>query len=98
MLRKYHIWRLEAKVFLGSMIQPFLDKRNILLSYFGKVRTLWDVLTDEAIGVLIRTAFSGRVRVCEVGSRLQLAGDLLVMGEFLAVVRGDGHGLEATGL
>ena len=98
MPRKYHIWRLEAKVFFRSVIQPLLDKHNILLSYFGKVRTLWDVLTDEAIGVLIRTVFPGRVRVCQVGSRLQLAGDLLMMGEFLAVVKGDGRDLEATGL
>ena len=90
LLRKYHIWRTKAKTFSWTMIQPFLYEGKVLPGDVREVRSFWKVLANEAIGVLIETAFPRVVRMSEVERRTQGVSDLLVQREFLAVVRGQG--------
>ena len=76
------------------MIQSFLDEGKVFPGDIGEVRSFWKGLANEAIGVLIRAAVLGRIRMCEVSLSLQFTGNLRMIGEVLAVVKGDGQRFE----
>lgn len=72
------------------MIQSFHGEADLLWSDGIEAAFLGEVLAHQPIGVLVGAALPGSVRMGEVEVGIKLAGDGLVIGEFLAVVGGDG--------
>ena len=85
----YHIWWFEAETFSWSCIQPILRECNLIRCDIGKRCFLWEVLTNQAIGVFICPTFPTMVRLGEETTTTKLCGDLFVAGELLAVVERD---------
>ena len=48
----------------------------------------WEVLTNEAIGILIQATLPGRVGMSKEKLRIEALSDRFVSGELLAVIRG----------
>ena len=54
----------------------------------SKTRTFREVLTNEAVCILVQAALPGMVGFGEVEPGAKLTGDALVTGELLAIVSG----------
>ena len=89
-LHEHLMRRSEAEALSGPMIQSFHGEADVLRSDGIEVAFLGEVLAHQPIGVLVGAALPGRVGVREVEGGIELAGDGLVVGEFLAVVRRQG--------
>ena len=63
------------------------------LGHRFEVGALGEVLTDQAIGILIESSLPGMIGVGEIDLRLQRLSDVLMSGKLLAVVGGDGMGV-----
>ncbi len=61
-----------------------------MLGEFGHAVSLGEVLSDEAVGVLVGTSFPGMMGISEVESGVGEALDVLIAVEFGSVVGGDG--------
>jgi len=60
-----------------------------VLGEFGHAVSLGEVLSDEAVGVLVGTSFPGMMGISEVESGVGEALDVLIAVEFGSVVGGD---------
>ena len=57
-----------------------------------------EVLPNESVGVLVQTTFPGGIRMREVDASLKVTGHAFVVGEFPAIVIGDGmHPVDVRG-
>lgn len=61
---------------------------NLLLRDGGEVPVLGEVLPNQPVRILVRSALPGCVGMSKVEIGLQFLGNLLMFGELLAVVRG----------
>jgi len=51
-----------------------------------EVMLLWEILSEQTIGVFIGTALPSRIGMCEVELKLERLSNLLMGGELLAVI------------
>lgn len=75
-------------------VPPAEDPRNSLPA------ESWEVLAQETIGVFVRAAFPGRIRMSKIILGLQRCCDLLMVSKFLPVIIGKavnslGHRLQS---
>lgn len=82
--------RSEAEAFSGPVIESLHGEGDLLGLDGIEAAFLGEVLTHQAVGVLVGAALPGSVRMGEVEIGIELAGDGLVVGKLLAVVGGDG--------
>ena len=80
--------RLKSQCFPWALIQPQSDtiERGLLMQ--GKVGSLGEILTQQTVGIFIRSALPGALRVTEVD--LHIGGDCeaLVIGHFFPAIPG----------
>src|SRR5262245_65017076 len=58
--------RLKSQCFAWTLVQPQSDTIERRLWMQGKVGSLGEVLTQQAVGIFIRSALPGALRVTEV--------------------------------
>ncbi len=79
----------EAEAFSGTMIKDACDLIAASLGEVSQRGAFGQILTDEAVGVLVGAALPGMVRSSEVDGGAKLPFDFLVAVELGTVVRGD---------
>jgi len=52
----------------------------------------WQVLTRQAVGMFVASALACAGQICGIEIALQAGGNVLMIGELLAVVGGEGGG------
>lgn len=85
-LRHHFDWALVIKALARPNIEFVRDCVQLLLAYTRQIRTLGQILTDQAIDVLVATPLPGDVRVAEVNSYTGALGDLGVTRHFAALI------------
>jgi len=78
---------LKAQALAGSAIQGVDDGTQLVGSDLGQIGALGQVLTQEAIGVLVGSTFPGMVGMREVDGQIESAFQLDRTGELAAVVQ-----------
>ena len=79
-----------AQHFAGARVELVLHFGDRGVGDAGKAGALGEVLPHEAVGVLVEPAFPGVIGPGEEKGGSQPARDLLMAGELLAIVGGDG--------
>lgn len=92
----------EAETLSGPMIESIHGEADLLVVDGIEAAFLGEVLAHQSVGVLVGAALPGSVGMGEVEGRIELLGDGLVSGKFLAVVGRQGmharlEGLEQVG-
>ena len=68
-----------------------------MLDVFGRhqleVMLLWEILTEQTIGVFIGTTLASCIGMCEVEPELECLSNLLMSGELLAMIGSQGVNL-----
>ena len=82
-----------AETVPGSIVDLCHDLLQFGLGDRVEATGLREVLSDQAIGVLVAAALLGGVGLGEVEADAQAPGDPLVVGELSAIVRGQGENL-----
>lgn len=82
--------RSEAEAFSGPVIESLHGEGDLLGLDGIEAAFLGEVLTHQAVGVLVGAALPGSVRMGEVEGGIELPGDGLVFGKLFAVVRRQG--------
>ena len=77
-----------VEAFARSMIDVPCGIGKVLFRDGGEVAALWEVLSQEAVGVLICPALPGRIRIGEVDGEAGLLLDAFEAGKLLSVVGG----------
>ena len=81
-------WGGEVERFSGAIVEAGGDGVEIVLAEGGKGHALGEILTQQAVGVLVGTALPRCVRVGEENAHAGGEGQPLVVGHFLALVVG----------
>ena len=81
-------WGGEVEDFSGAVVEAGGDGVEIVLAERGKGHGFGEILTQQAVGVLVGTALPRRVRVGEEDAHGGGEGQALVVGHFLALVVG----------
>src|SRR4051794_10519437 len=79
-----------AENLAGSTVQGVSDGLELLGVPAGQVGALREVLAQQAVGVLVRAALPGAVRISEEHREAGLDRELGVLRQLLAAVPGDG--------
>src|SRR5665647_1488215 len=81
--------------FPGSAIHQIGNRIKLLLAVARQIRTLWQELANQSIGVLIGASLPWAVRITEIHRNPRVGTELLVVGHLCAPVIGQGlaHGL-----
>ena len=80
----------EAETLSGSVIEAVDGELDVLSSNDLEAHVLGEELADQAIHILIGAALPGRVRMGEEEVCPEARSDTLMLGEFPAVVGGQG--------
>jgi hypothetical protein len=59
-------WRLVVEDASGPGVELVLDRQQVLRRVDAQVGALWEVVSQATVGVFVRAALPGRVRVAEV--------------------------------
>jgi hypothetical protein len=62
----YLEWRAIAKALSGTVVEELFDSDDLLFSDLGEVRSLGEVLPEEAIGIFIRPSLPGAMGMREI--------------------------------
>src|SRR5208337_3550662 len=81
----------------GTGVEFVLDPLDLGVSERREVRAFWEVLTQEAVGMLVQSPLPGMIWLGEIDLSFQACRDAGVPGKFLAVVVGDGFDLVSDG-
>jgi hypothetical protein len=88
----------EAEAFAGAMVEVVSDARAEALGEVTERRTLGQVLSDEAVGVLVGAAFPSVMGIGEEDGGIESMLDGFVAVKLDSVVEGDGvHGMGLVG-
>ena len=79
--------RLEAEAFSGAMIESMHGKCNLLRRDGIETHLLRKELSDQAVHVLVGSAFPGSIGMGKEEVGIKDAGDMFMPGKFLAIVR-----------
>src|SRR5665647_3679674 len=81
--------------FPGPAIHQIGNRIKLLLAVSRRIRTLWQELTNQAVGVLIGASLPWAVRITEIHRNPRIGTELLVVGHLCASVISQGlaHGL-----
>ena len=90
---KYLVRCPEAQRLARTVIKTVGNELNIGVREGGKVGFLWEVLSDEAVGIFVGASLPGRIRVGKEEVGIKAVGDSLVTRELDAVVGSDGKDL-----
>lgn len=82
-------WRSEPECFSWSVVKSVLHGLDEFVSQFFEGLFFRDVLSDEAVGIFVQSTLPRVVGVSEVHLKAQSACDVLVVGEFCTVVKGN---------
>lgn len=77
----------EPEGFAWPIVESLADRVEVVLRVSAQVGAFGEVLPEQPVGVLVRAALPGRVRVAEVHGHVQ-RGDLPVQGELGPLVPG----------
>ena len=80
--------RLKSQRFAWALIQPQSDTIERKLWMQGKVGSLGELLTQQTVGIFIRSALPGALRVTEVNLHVGRDCKVLVIGHFFAAIPG----------
>src|SRR5258707_9953563 len=72
-----------------SAVEAVGDGIEFVLTVDREVRALWQILTQQPVGVLTGAALPGTVRIAEVHAHAGGGAELLMAGHFLALVVGE---------
>ena len=78
------------KTFARSWVELLFDLRDLILGDPVEVGSLWEILSNEAVGVLVKTSFPGAIWMGEIWRAIQYRIDYGVRWELLAVVKSQG--------
>ena len=92
-VKKDLVWGSEVKNLAWSVVEAIRDVADRLGGNDCEVGSLWEVLPDKAVGILVGAPLPGRVRIGEKKVGIESTRDTLVMHELNAVVAGDGEHL-----
>ena len=70
---------------------------DVLVSDSGEIGAVWDVLSDEFVGILDEAFLPGRVGMGEKDFSMQHSGDVFVLGKLCSVVGGNGEDVVLKG-
>ena len=88
----------EAEALAGAMVEVVSDARAEALSEVTERSTLGEVLSDEAVGVLVGAAFPGVMGSGEEDGGIESMLDGFVAVKLDSVVEGEGvHGMGLVG-
>jgi len=79
-----------AESFSGCVVVGPDDILDVLLAVVGKIGFAWQVASENAVGIFNGAALPGRMWIAEEARHAKVAFQILVCGEFRAVVAGDG--------
>ena len=79
-----------AESFSGCVVVGPDDILDVLLAVVGKIGFAWRVASENAVGIFNGAALPGRMWIAEEARHAKVAFQILVCGEFRAVVAGDG--------
>src|SRR5918995_6930674 len=83
-------WFHEPEGLAGSVVEAAGEAGEVIGGVDAQVRAFGHVLAQQAVGVLIRAALPGTVRVTEVDGDAGVDGEGGVAGHLLALVPSDG--------
>ena len=78
--------RFESKGFTWSVVELIHCKVDLVLTDGAEVTRLRKILAQQAVGVLIRTAFPCSIGPGEVEFRVQSGSDFTMPGELAAII------------
>jgi len=85
---EYLIWRFHAKTFSRAVVQFVHDGAKVAPGHSGEVRSLREILPNQAIAVFVCSPLPRSVGMCKVELRPQCLGDGAMFGKLPPVVRG----------
>ena len=100
-VEEYLMRGFEAKRLSRTMVESILDESDVASSKAVEESTFGEVLSDQAVGVFVAGTLSRSSGVGEVDARAECLGDGSVVGEFTAVIQGQGvrvQAVQCTGL
>ena len=56
--------------------------------YVGEIHSLWKILPEQSIGLLIRATLPGALRIAEADLDIGIEGETLVVGHLAAAIPG----------
>ena len=71
---------------------------QVLITQAINVFSLWDVLSDQTVGVFVEASLPGVIGMCKEPLGSQLAGDLFMVRKFSAIVVGQGENAFVIGV
>jgi len=66
---------------------------NLFVRHEGEVMLLWEILSEQTVGVFIGAALPSCIGMCEIEFELEHFSDLLVIGKLFAMIRSQGMNL-----
>ena len=79
---QFTCWSLEAQSFSRALIETQRDLVQLGLRVAGKVGSLRQVLTQQAVGVFVRSSLPGGVRITEVNFHIRGYREAFVFSHF----------------
>jgi hypothetical protein len=83
---KSHRRGLDVQRFPRPLVELALDLVEIGLRVWRQVRPARKVLAQQPVGVLVRSALPGALRVAEIDGNVSFRGEALVVGEFFSAI------------
>ena len=80
-------WASETQALSRPMVQHTNVRSQLVIRHYCQVRTLGQVLTQQAVGILIGTSFPGMIRMGKEDLQAQLAFEFGRTSKFTSIVQ-----------